>query len=68
LDQNEEKNWKELYSNLSRFIHTPEEYVFRVARAIDAAERYTLMEEKEQQELLQRASMYTPLFPRARIG
>lgn len=30
LDRNEEKDWKELYGNLSRFIHTPEEYVFRV--------------------------------------
>ena len=30
LDRNEEKGWKELYGNLSRFIHTPEEYVFRV--------------------------------------
>ena len=30
LDRNEEKNWKELYDNLSRFIHTPEEYVFSV--------------------------------------
>ena len=30
LNWNEEKEWRELYSNLSRFIHTPEEYVFRV--------------------------------------
>ena len=30
LDQNEENDWKELYRNLSRFIHTPEEYIFRV--------------------------------------
>ena len=30
LDSNEEKNWKKLYSTLSRFIHTPEEYVCRV--------------------------------------
>jgi len=30
LSRNEEKKWRELYSNLSRFIHTPEEYVFRV--------------------------------------
>jgi len=35
---------------------------------IDAAERYTPMEEKEQQELLLKASTYTPLFPRAKIG
>ena len=30
LTRDEEKDWKELYSNLSRFIHTPEEYVFTV--------------------------------------
>jgi len=30
LNRNEEKEWKELYSNLSRFIHTPEEYVCRI--------------------------------------
>ena len=30
LDRNEEKDWKKLYGNLSRFIHTPEEYVFRI--------------------------------------
>ena len=30
LDRSEERNWKKLYSNLSRFIHTPEEYVCHV--------------------------------------
>lgn len=30
LNRNEEKDWGELYSDLSRFIHTPEEYVCRV--------------------------------------
>lgn len=30
LDRSEEKNWKNLYRNLSRFIHTPEEYVCHV--------------------------------------
>lgn len=30
LNRNEERDWKELYSNLSRFIHTPEEYICRV--------------------------------------
>jgi aryl-alcohol dehydrogenase-like predicted oxidoreductase len=41
----------------------------RIAKMmIDAAERFTPMEEKEQQELLLRASAYTPLFPRAKMG
>jgi len=31
---------------------------------IDAAEHYTPMKKKEQQELIQKASTYTPLFPR----
>ena len=30
LTRDEEKYWRELYSNLSRFIHTPEEYIFSV--------------------------------------
>ena len=30
LSRNEEKDWKELYSNLSRFIHTPEEGISRM--------------------------------------
>jgi hypothetical protein len=30
---------------------------------IDTAERYTTTKKKEQQELLQKASTYTPLFP-----
>jgi len=30
LNRNEQKNWQKLYSNLSRFVHTPEEYVCRV--------------------------------------
>ena len=30
LNRKEEKDWRKLYSNLSRFIHTPEEYVCRV--------------------------------------
>jgi hypothetical protein len=30
LDQEEERNWKKLYSNLSKFVHTPEEYVLSV--------------------------------------
>ena len=30
LNPNEEKDWRELYSNLSRFIHTPKEYIYRV--------------------------------------
>jgi len=30
LNLNEEKDWKKLYSNLSRFIHTPEEYISHV--------------------------------------
>ena len=30
LNRKEGKDWKELYSNLSRFIHTPEEYIWRV--------------------------------------
>jgi aryl-alcohol dehydrogenase-like predicted oxidoreductase len=39
----------------------------RIAKMmIDAAERYTPMEEKEQQELLLKASAYSPLFPRAK--
>jgi hypothetical protein len=29
LNRNEERNWKQLYDSLSRFIHTPREYVFR---------------------------------------
>ena len=28
LNRNDEKDWKDLYRHLSRFIHTPEEYVF----------------------------------------
>lgn len=41
----------------------------RIAKMmIDAAERYTLMNKKEQQEMLLKASTYKPLFPRARIG
>ncbi|MDQ1279198.1 MAG: Aldo/keto reductase [Thermoproteota archaeon] len=41
----------------------------RIAKMmIDAAERFTPMEEKEQQKLLDKASTYRPLFPRARIG
>jgi len=35
---------------------------------IDAAERYTPMKEKEQQELLLKAAAYRPLFPRDKIG
>ena len=35
---------------------------------IEAAEHYTPMSRKEQQELLLKASTYRPLFPRARIG
>jgi aryl-alcohol dehydrogenase-like predicted oxidoreductase len=35
---------------------------------INGAERFTPMEEREQQELLLKASTYKPLFPRARIG
>jgi|GEM_PF-6059126 len=35
---------------------------------IDAAERFTPMNEIEQEELLLGASAYTPLFPRARMG
>ena len=30
LNRNEQKDWQELYSNLSRFVHTPEEYICRV--------------------------------------
>ena len=30
LNRNEKEDWKELYGNLSRFVHTPEEYVCRV--------------------------------------
>ena len=30
LDRNEEQDWKDLYSNLSRFVHTPEEYICRI--------------------------------------
>lgn len=30
LNRNEERDWSKLYSNLSRFIHTPEEYVCRM--------------------------------------
>jgi hypothetical protein len=30
LNQKEQIDWKKLYSNLSRFIHTPEEYVCRM--------------------------------------
>ncbi|MFH0896828.1 MAG: aldo/keto reductase [Candidatus Bathyarchaeota archaeon] len=41
----------------------------RIAKMmIDAAERYTPMNGKEQQELLLKAARYNPLFPRARIG
>lgn len=40
----------------------------RIAKMmIDAAERYTPMNKKEQQELLLKASTYKPLFPRAKI-
>jgi aryl-alcohol dehydrogenase-like predicted oxidoreductase len=35
---------------------------------INAAERFTPLEEKKPQELLLKASKYKPLFPRARIG
>jgi aryl-alcohol dehydrogenase-like predicted oxidoreductase len=35
---------------------------------INAAERFTPLEEREQQELLLKAATYKPLFPRARIG
>lgn len=38
----------------------------RVAKMmLDAAERYTPMDEKEQEELRMKAAAYTPLFPRA---
>jgi aryl-alcohol dehydrogenase-like predicted oxidoreductase len=41
----------------------------RIAKKmIDAAERYTPMEETEQQELLLKASTYRPLFPRTSIS
>ena len=30
LNRNEERDWKKLYSNLSKFIHTPEAYICRV--------------------------------------
>ena len=30
LNRNEEKDWKKLYSNLSMFIHTPEEYICHI--------------------------------------
>jgi len=30
LNRKEEKNWSELYSNLSKFVHTPKEYVCRM--------------------------------------
>ncbi len=30
LDFNEQEKWHELYRSLSRFVHTPEEYIFRV--------------------------------------
>ena len=41
----------------------------RIAKMmIDAAERYTPMSKKEQQELLLKASTYKPIFPHARIG
>lgn len=30
LDRNEERDWKNLYYNLSRFVHTPEEYICRI--------------------------------------
>lgn len=30
LDRNEQQDWEDLYNNLSRFVHTPEEYICRV--------------------------------------
>lgn len=33
LDSTEEKNWKKLYRDLSRFIHTPKKYVCRIKHA-----------------------------------
>lgn len=30
LNRSEERDWKESYSNLSKFIHTPEEYICRM--------------------------------------
>jgi len=30
LNRNEKEDWEKLYSNLSRFVHTPEEYVCRM--------------------------------------
>jgi len=59
-----------LWFTLSQYVTTAASSSdIRIAKMmIDAAERYTPMEEKEQKELLLRASTYKPLFPRAKIG
>jgi aryl-alcohol dehydrogenase-like predicted oxidoreductase len=59
-----------LWFTLSQYVTTAASSSdIRIAKMmIDAAERYTPMNKKEQQELLLKASAYKPLFPRAKIG
>ncbi|MGD0330634.1 MAG: aldo/keto reductase [Nitrososphaeria archaeon] len=58
-----------LWFTLSQYVTTAASSSdIRIAKMmIDAAERYTPMNKKEQQELLLKASTYKPLFPRAEI-
>jgi len=57
-----------LWFTLSQYVTTAASSSdVRIAKMmIDAAERYTPMNKKEQQELLLKASTYTPLFPGAK--
>jgi hypothetical protein len=59
-----------LWFTLSQYVTTAASSSdIRIAKMmIDAAERYTPMNKKEQQELLLKASAYKPLFPQAKIG
>ncbi len=58
-----------LWFTLSQYVTTAASSSdIRIAKMmIDAAERYTPMNKKEQQELLLKASTYKPLFPRVKI-
>jgi aryl-alcohol dehydrogenase-like predicted oxidoreductase len=59
-----------LWFTLSQYVTTAASSSdIRIAKMmIDAAERYTPMNKKEQHQLLLEASTYKPLFPRAKIG
>ena len=59
-----------LWFTLSQYVTTAASSSdIRIAKMmIDAAERYSPMNEIEKQELLRKASTYNPLFPRVKIG